>query len=80
MAALTTQERAEVHGEFMRSEHETFGAVTKAQLRAAVNSLDDFFETNAAAINLAIPLPARSQLTVAQKSRLVRHVLRRRYG
>lgn len=80
MAALTTQERADVNAEYMRAETETFGAVTKAQLLAAVAALDEFFETNAAAINTAIPQPARGQLTTAQKSRLVRHVLRRRYG
>ena len=80
MAALTTQERAEVHRDYMRDEHETFGAVTKLNLRAAVDALDDFFESNAAAINAAIPQPARGQLSTAQKSRLVRHVLRRRYG
>jgi len=80
MAVLSTQERAGVHAEFMRNETDTFGAVTKADLLAAVNALDDFFESNAAAINAAIPQPARGQLTVEQKSRLVRYVLRRRYG
>lgn len=80
MAVLTTQERAEVHRDYMRDEHETFGAVTKLNLRAVVDALDDFFESNAAAINAAIPQPARGQLSTAQKSRLVRHVLRRRYG
>ena len=28
MAVLTTQERAEVHRDYMRDEHWTFGAVT----------------------------------------------------
>ena len=80
MAALTTQERAEVHGEYMRAETGTFGAVAKANLLAAVAALDDYFDGAAGAINSAIPQPARTQLTVAQKSRLVRYVLRRRYG
>ena len=80
MAALTTQERADVNAEYMRAETETFGAATKAQLLTAVAALDEFFETSAAAINTAIPQPARGQLSTAQKSRLVRHVLRRRYG
>lgn len=80
MAVLTPEERAEVHAEYIRNESETFGAVTKADLLAAVNALDAYFDGAASAINTAIPQPARGVLTVEQKSRLVRYVLRRRYG
>jgi hypothetical protein len=80
MAALTEPARAETHGRFMREETTTFGAVTKADLRAAVNALDDFMEANAAAINAAIPQPARSALTAAQKARLLALVVLRRWG
>ena len=43
------------------------------------NALDDFLVTNAAAINSAIPLPARTSLTTAQKARLLRWVVTYRF-
>ena len=80
MAVLTDQQRLDGAGDFMRDERTEFGAVTKADLRAAYNALDVFFDTNAAAINNAIPQPARGALTTVQKSRLVRYVIAKRYG
>ena len=58
---------------------EAFGALTKSELRAAVNAIDDYLHTNAATINTAIPQPARGALTTAQKSRLMRLVMRKRF-
>lgn len=58
--------------------HETIG-VTKADLAAAVAGLDSYLDTNAAAINQAIPQPARGALTVKQKARLLMYVIRQRY-
>ena len=52
--------------------------LTKADLRAAVNALDDYMNTNAGAINTAIPLPARTNMTVAQKARLLTFVIKKR--
>lgn len=80
MAVLSDQDRATIHGAFMRDETTPFGALLKADILAAVNALDSFFDTNATAINSAIPLPARTVLTTAQKSRLVRYVIEKRYG
>ena len=80
MAALPDPARAEVNAAFMREETATFGAVTKADLRAALNGLDDYLEANAAAINSAIPQPARAQLTSAQKARLLARVALKRWG
>jgi hypothetical protein len=51
----------------------------KTDLRAAVNAIDAFLNTNAAALNTAIPQPARSALTTAQKARLLMFVIQRRY-
>jgi len=56
-----------------------FGAVTKSDIRAAVNAIDDYLVSNAAAINTAIPQPARGQLTTSQKALLLTYVIRRRY-
>lgn len=82
MAELTDEARRECWAEFMREvsrDSESMGALTKADLRAAVDALDTFFHSNAAAVNNAIPQPARTQLTAAQKARLLVFVIRRRY-
>jgi hypothetical protein len=79
MAVLSDSDRAIVHRDYMRAETTPFGSITKADLRAAVNGLDDYLNTNAAAINNAIPQPARNQLTTAQKALLLRFVITRRY-
>ena len=80
MAVLPDADRAALHGAYMREEATQHGAVTKADIRAAVDALDDWFDTNASLINLAIPQPARGVLTLAQKARLVRYVIAKRYG
>ena len=80
MAVLSDSGRAAVWAEFMRL-GKSLGNVTvlKADRRAAVNGLDDYFNTNATALNNAIPQPARANLTSAQKARLAQLVLQRRY-
>lgn len=80
MAALSEQDLAAVHRAYMQDEKSAHGALTKADLRAAVDALDLFFDVNATAINNAIPQPARTALTTPQKSRLVRYVLQKRFG
>jgi hypothetical protein len=80
MAVLSDSDRALLHKTYMAEEDTPHGGVTKADIRAAINALDDFFDTNVTAINSAIPQPARAALTVAQKSRLVRYVIQKRYG
>ncbi len=80
MAALTDQQRFEVWAEFMRrSDLGTFGALTKLELRAALDALDTFFVDNASTINSAIPQPARAQLTISQKAILLMMVVAKRY-
>jgi hypothetical protein len=54
-------------------------SIVKADLRAAVDALDTWLNTNAAAINTAIPQPARGALTTQQKARLLQYVVARRY-
>lgn len=82
MAVLSDIDRTAVSAEIQRQlsdAHESCG-VTKAQLRAAIDALDDFLEANAAALNSAIPQPARGALTTAQKARLLAYVALRRWG
>lgn len=81
MAVLSDGDRQLVRDEWMRDpafSGETC-SITKADIRAAINALDDFLNTNAASINTAIPQPARSALSTAQKARLLNYVIRKRY-
>jgi len=80
MALLSDPDRAEVNAEYQRDGRMgACGVVTKADIRAAINALDAFLNTNAAAINTAIPNPARSALTASQKALLLVHVIQKRY-
>jgi hypothetical protein len=54
-------------------------ALTKADLRAAVNAIDTWLDSNASALNAALPQPARGALTTAQKAQLLQFVVARRY-
>lgn len=80
MAVLSDSDRQALWADFMRNfpAGESCG-ITKAELRAAVNGLDDYMNTNASAINQAIPQPARGTLTASQKARLLVWVIRKRY-
>lgn len=82
MAALSTADRAALHAQVMRdlsSVSEALGALTKADLAAAINAADDWADANAASYNSAIPQPARNALTASQKARILSYVIRRRY-
>jgi hypothetical protein len=78
MAVLNESDRAEIFGDFLRTEP-TALALTKAQIRAAVDAIDTWVDANAASLNTAIPQPARVTLTNAQKARLMAWVIRQRY-
>lgn len=83
MAVLTNNARRELWRSYMQemsAQQQAVGPITKADLRAAVDALDDFLNTNASAINQAIPQPARSALTVPQKARLLVYVVERRFS
>lgn len=81
MAILSDADRIAIWVEFMRDLSATREpiAVTKGDLRAAFDAIDDYFEANAAAINAAIPQPARGALTKQQKARLAMLVIRQRF-
>ena len=57
---------------------ETIG-IMRAQLQAAIDATDAWIDANAAVFNAALPLPARTALTVKQKLRLFMAVAKRRY-
>lgn len=79
MAVISDIARAEVTADWMRDNEITLGAVTKADLRAMINALDQYLSDNAAAINSAIPQPARGQLTTKQKALALTAVVAKRY-
>lgn len=80
MAVLGNADRRDVRDEFMRTPEpgDTFGIV-KADLRAAVDAIDQWVDDNAASFNAAIPQPARGALTVRQKARLLSYVIAKRF-
>ena len=81
MAELTSEQRRQLWAELMQElsrDGETV-SITKAELRAAVDDLDTWLNTNAATINNAIPQPARGALSASQKARLLMFIVRYRY-
>lgn len=83
MAVLPVAIRQEIWADFMRrfsSRREPIGALSKADLQAAVNATDGWIDTNAAAFNLALPIAARNALSAAQKAELFSLVALRRYS
>lgn len=83
VAALSDSDRQAVNRDFQEEvcrDREVFGALTKADVRAAVNAADAWADANAAAFNTALPQPARGALTAAQKARLLAKILLKRYS
>ncbi len=85
MAILSDQDRFDVWASVMRLERieaaigSIPGDLSKTDLRAAVNAVDQWVSDNASAFNLAIPLPARTSLTASQKAALLVYVVAKRY-
>ena len=81
MAVLSDSDRTATWAELMSewSNARESVAITKADLRAAVDAIDAWLNGNATSANAAIPQPARGALTAAQKARLLMFVVRRRY-
>ena len=81
MAVMIDADRVETWAEFMRelSTEREQTSLTKNDIRAMIDAIDLFMSNNAAAINSAIPQPARSGATVSQKARALTNVVRKRY-
>lgn len=81
MAALSSDNRCAVWAGLMSdlsNERQPIG-ITKADLRAAIDAVDDWVNANAASFNSAIPQPARASLTTEQKAQLLLAVVRKRF-
>lgn len=80
MAVQTDQQRADGWAELMQET--PAGAVysiTKQDLRAAYNAIDQWLSDNVTVMNTAIPQPARGALSTSEKARLFVKVIRDRY-
>lgn len=77
--ALTNQDRALVWSEFMQQNKEPVG-ILKADLRAAVDSSDAWFDGIRIAFGNSMPEPARSSLSDAQKDSILMRILVKRVG
>lgn len=81
MAVLVDTDRIGVRKRFageLSAARLAFG-LSKPDLQAAINAIDDWVDGNAAAFNAAIPQPARGTLTAKQKVQLFFYVMARRY-
>ena len=80
MAVLSDEDRFAVWKEYMQifPALEECG-ITKADVRAMINAQDTWLNDNAASANQAIPQPARSGLSNAQKARAMTLVIHKRY-
>lgn len=81
MAVLNAQDRLDGAGEWMQGRTQERDPIVgvKADIRAAFNAMDVWMEANAASLNAAIPLPARTALTQPQKAKLFQKVIEWRY-
>jgi hypothetical protein len=82
VAALSAADRAALdrraQRQLTRDAGGAFGALPAADLRAAIDAIDDWCEANQASFNTAIPQPARSLLTATQKAWLLMYVIAQR--
>jgi cobalamin biosynthesis protein CobT len=82
MAELSNVKRAGVWAKLMRvisSNSETI-LITKQEFRDAVNAADTWVNDNSGSFNSALPLPARTFLTAAQKARIISEITLARWG
>jgi len=82
MAILTLADKVALMAELMRNqskEKESIG-VTKADLKAAIDAVDQWIEDNKTLYNTAIPQPARDELSTKQKALLLQFVSAKRFG
>jgi hypothetical protein len=80
MAVLADADRAKVWAHLMRGVLGGVPNVNKADLRAAVNAVDDWCDANATNFNNNLPVAFRTNATAAQKNVILAIVCLRRAG
>jgi hypothetical protein len=80
MANMTEPQLTEAWAEFMRAipNSENY-SITKQDLKAAVNAVDQWVSDNASSYNNALPTAARNAMSVTEKARLLQYVTQKRY-
>lgn len=81
MAVLTEQDRQDCSSEFQRDESRDRTPINglKSDVKILMDSLDDYLDTNAGAMNQSIPSAQRSMFTTAQKARALIYIVNKRY-
>jgi len=80
MAVLSDNDRIAVWRQWMQENKEAIaGALTKAELRAAIDAADTWANDNQSAYNTALPTPARTVLSTPQKVAVLMFVVAKRY-
>lgn len=81
MAVLTDAERFGIRKQFAGglSATRTLFALSKPDIQAAVNAIDNWVDANAVSFNTAIPQPDRGTLTSKQKVQILFYIVARRY-
>lgn len=80
MAVLSESDRVSVWEQWMRENKANIGgALTRAELRAAIDDADTWANDNAASYNSALPLPARTVLTASQKAMILMLIIAKRH-
>lgn len=80
MPTLSPEKREEIWAAFMNEVPGTIGNATKSDIRAAVDSLDDWITNSAPTLDQGIPEPARSALDGHQKTKLFLLIVEERYA
>ena len=82
MAVLTETDRQEIWAEFQNESSNIWEllGLSKAELRAAVDTTDQWIEDNQASFNNALPAAAKAALTQKQKVRLFMEVAQKRFN
>lgn len=78
--ALDATNRLRVWAQAMRDWPGPMPAITKPDLKAAVDATDQWIDDNQASFNTALPQPFRGAATLAQKTFLFCYVAMRRAG
>lgn len=81
MAVLSASDRIAVWEQWMRENKAAItGALDRNELKAAIDAADTWANDNASSYNTALPLPARTVLTAAQKAAILMFVIARRHA
>lgn len=83
MAALSDANRIDTMRQFARKAFQDLGAtanMTTADIKSAVDALDDWLEANITTLNAAFPLPFRTTASTQQKALILSFVAMKKGG